>query len=108
MDCDITLSEAAIRRFQEVLGQEGRQAVRLSLRKAGCSGLEYVIEYADAPREGDLRRDFEGFTLFVDSESYPHLRGLRMDFQQDLLSSSFVFDNPNKKGECGCGLSFTV
>jgi len=107
--CTITLSDAAIAQFQKALHQAGKQAARLSLRKAGCSGLEYVVDFADAAQTGDLTVEQEGFTLYVDPESYTMaLQGLHIDYQQDLLSSSFVYRNPNQKGECGCGVSFTV
>jgi iron-sulfur cluster assembly protein len=83
--------------------------IRLSVRRAGCSGYEYVMAFAPVPELGDMVRHFDGFDLYVDSESYAAaLKGVRVDFQQDMLSSAFVFINPNKKGECGCGMSFNV
>lgn len=106
---DIELSEAACERVRTVLGAEGKHALRIGLSEAGCSGLEYVLDYADLPREGDLVKQFDGFQLFVDGSSYEKaLAGLKVDFQQDMLSAAFVFQNPNKTGECGCGASFTV
>jgi len=79
------------------------------VREAGCSGYEYVMDYADTPQDGDLVRHYEGFDLYVDADSYAKaLNGLTVDYQQDLLSSGFVYINPNKKGECGCGASFSV
>ena len=108
-DVNISLTDAAVLRLQQELHKAGKQAVRLFVREAGCSGLEYVIDFAESGRENDLKKSFEGFDLFVDDESYRKaLTGLEIDFQQDLLSSSFVFNNPNKKGECGCGISFTI
>ncbi len=83
--------------------------LRLAVRPAGCSGLEYVLDYADTPQAGDLEMVFEGFVLYVDGESYDRaLYGLTVDFHRDPLSSGFVYINPNKKGECGCGASFSV
>lgn len=109
VQADIELTEAACERVRSVLAAEGKPALRISLSEAGCSGLEYVLDYADLPREGDLVKQFDGFQLFVDSNSYERaLAGLKVDFQQDVLSSAFVFHNPNQKGECGCGASFTV
>lgn len=107
--CDISLSDAAIAQFRKVLNEQNRKAVRLSLRKSGCSGYEYLIDYADTAEPGDVSCPFEGFTFYVDGEAYElALKGLCIDFQQDLLSSSFVYNNPNQKGECGCGISFTI
>lgn len=106
---DIELTEAARERVRALLLKEKKRALRISLNEAGCSGLEYVLDYADLPLENDLIAEFEGFKLFVDAASYEQaLTGLKIDFQQDMLSAAFVFDNPNKKGECGCGISFTV
>jgi len=106
---DIHLTDAALTRLRTVLRETGRRGVRLAVKSAGCSGLEYVMDYADAPEKDDLVREYDGFSLFVDRESYAMaLQGLHIDFQQDALSAAFVFNNPNKKGECGCGASFSV
>ncbi|MDX8395631.1 MAG: iron-sulfur cluster assembly accessory protein [Mariprofundaceae bacterium] len=109
MNVDVTLTDAACEQLKKSLSEKGRSAVRLSVREAGCSGLEYVIDYADEPKNDDLRCEYDGFSLFVDGESYEQaLVGLIVDYQQDMMSSAFVFQNPNKKGECGCGVSFTI
>lgn len=106
---DIQLTDTAIRRMRQQAAAKGVAGIRLSLREAGCSGLEYVVDFCDAPLSGDHVLCFEGFSLFVDADSYAKaLTGLVIDFEQDLMSSAFVFRNPNKKGECGCGVSFTV
>ena len=68
-----------------------------------------MLEEVDAGQDGDLCYEQDGVRLLVDAESYAKaLTGLHIDFQQDMLSSAFVYQNPNKKGECGCGISFTV
>lgn len=106
---DIELTDAARDRVRKMLQAEGKHALRISVKAAGCSGLEYVLDYADTPSDGDLIAEFEDFRLFADSASYGKaLAGLKIDFQQDMLSAAFVFNNPNKKGECGCGVSFTI
>jgi len=106
---DIQLTDAAIKRMRQQAAEKGMAGIRLSLREAGCSGLEYVVDFCDAPVAGDHVLALDGFSLFVDAESYQRaLSGLVIDYEQDLLSSAFVFRNPNKKGECGCGVSFTV
>jgi len=106
---DISLSDAACEQLKISLAAAGKKAVHLSVREAGCSGLEYVMDYADEPLESDLERKFDGFSLYVDKDSYAKaLAGLQVDYQKDVLSSAFVYHNPNKKGECGCGVSFTI
>jgi len=106
---DIQVTAAAQNRMHQQIADKGVAGIRLSLRESGCSGLEYVMDFCDAPESGDHVLDFDGFSLFVDAASYEQaLNGLVIDFEQDVLSSAFVFRNPNKKGECGCGVSFTV
>jgi len=106
---DIHLTDAAIARMREQSRKQGRAGIRLSVREAGCSGLEYVVDFSDSPENGDFVLPFDGFSLYVDADSYAKaLKGLTVDFQRDALSSGFVFINPNKKGECGCGVSFSV
>jgi len=109
MTVAITLTEAAEHQMAHVLQQVAKKAIRLSVRKAGCSGLEYVMDDVNEPEESDLILTFDTFSLFVDATSYEKaLQGLQIDYQKDALSSAFVYHNPNKKGECGCGISFTV
>jgi iron-sulfur cluster assembly protein len=108
-DVNISLTEKAQKQMVYALKQAGKKGVRLSVREAGCSGLEYVMDYADAPLASDLVCDYDGFSLYVDAESYQKaLVGLQIDYEQDVLSSAFVYNNPNQKGECGCGISFTI
>jgi len=106
---DIHLTDAAIARMREQIRHQDCVGIRLSVKESGCSGLEYVVDFSDTPKTGDFVLPFDGFSLYVDAESYGKaLAGLTVDFQQDALSSAFVFINPNKKGECGCGVSFSV
>jgi len=106
---DIHLTDAAAARMHVQVEQQQCTGIRLTVKPAGCSGLEYVMDFSNAPETGDLVLPFDGFSLYVDADSYQQaLHGLTIDFQQDALSSNFVFINPNKKGECGCGVSFSV
>jgi len=109
MDVDIQLTDAARARMHALLQDGAHRGMRLCVRQAGCSGYEYVLDYTDMPAADDLRVPLEHGVLYIDRESYETaLKGLRIDFQQDVLSSSFVYDNPNKTGECGCGVSFSI
>jgi len=107
---DIHVSEAAQGRLRLAVAERGGdcKGVRLSVKPGGCSGFEYVMDYGVSPEAGDLVRQFEGFCLYVDTESYRVLTGLSLDYEESMLASGFTFSNPNKKGECGCGASFTV
>ncbi len=106
---EIHLTPAAIAQFETKLAEAGKKAVRLSLREAGCSGLEYVLDFEDQAEAGDLAAEFDGVTVYIAEQFYDNaIKGLEIDYQEDMLSSSFVFKNPNKKGECGCGKSFSA
>jgi len=106
---DIELTGAAMKQLLHKVTQQGCVGVRIAVREAGCSGFEYVMDYVGAPSDQDYVKTYDGFSVFIDAESYAKaLAGLRLDYQEDLLSAGFVFTNPNKKGECGCGTSFTV
>ena len=106
---DIELTTPAVTRIAQIVAQAAKTGLRLSVKEAGCSGLEYVMDTVDGPESGDLEKEYEGFTLYVDADSYSQaLKGLKLDFQKDVLSSAFVYQNHNPKGSCGCGISFSV
>ena len=108
-ELDIELTEAALEHMRASVLDEKVAGIRLSVREAGCSGLEYVMDYAAGPEAGDYVKAYDDFSVFIDADSYKQaLCGLRLDYQKGALSAGFVFSNPNKKGECGCGQSFTV
>jgi len=82
--------------------------VKLSTPRRGCSGLAYSVDYVTAADPFDERIETPGGTLFVDGGSILYLIGSRMDWVEDDFTAGFVFQNPNAKGSCGCGESFTV
>ncbi len=106
----ITLTPAAEARIAQLLASApGPVAgVRLSTPRRGCSGLAYALDYATEPRPGDEAIVTPSGTLFVDGASLLYLIGSVMDWREDDFSAGFVFENPNAKGSCGCGESFTV
>ena len=87
---------------------EGTIGVKLSTPKRGCSGLAYSVDYVSDAKPFDERIDTSGGTLFVDGGSILYLVGSTMDWVEDDFAAGFVFANPNAKGACGCGESFTV
>ena len=87
---------------------EGAIGVKLSTTKRGCSGLAYSVDYVTEAKPFDERIDTPGGTLFVDGGSILYLIGSTMDWVEDDFVAGFVFNNPNAKGACGCGESFTV
>jgi iron-sulfur cluster assembly protein len=82
--------------------------VKLSTPRRGCSGLAYSVDYVTETKPFDERIDTPGGTLFVDGGSILYLIGSTMDWVEDDFTAGFVFNNPNAKGSCGCGESFTV
>lgn len=84
------------------------EGIRVGVRTAGCSGLAYVLEFVDDPDPNDQKFDSNGVNVFVDPKSMVYLNGLQMDYVKEGLNEGFKFSNPNQKGECGCGESFTV
>ena len=87
---------------------EGAIGVKLSTPRRGCSGLAYSVDYVTKAKPFDERIDTAGGTLFVDGGSILYLIGSTMDWVEDDFTAGFVFANPNAKGSCGCGESFTV
>jgi iron-sulfur cluster assembly protein len=105
----ISLTESAANRVKSFLAARGTGiGLRLGVRKTGCSGFAYVVNYAEAPEPGDAVFEDRGVRLFVDSASLTLLDGTIVDFVKQGLNEAFRFSNPNVKGECGCGESFSV
>jgi iron-sulfur cluster assembly protein len=82
--------------------------VKLSTPRRGCSGLAYSVDYVTEADKFDERIETPGGTFFIDGASVLYLVGSTMDWQDDDFTAGFVFENPNAKGACGCGESFTV
>lgn len=106
----VTLTPAAEARIAALMAKapDGAIGVKLSTPRRGCSGLAYSVDYVSAANAMDERIDTPGGTLFIDGASVLYLIGSRMNWVEDDFSAGFVFDNPNAKGACGCGESFTV
>jgi iron-sulfur cluster assembly protein len=105
----ISLTESAAQRVRTFLTARGHGAgLRLGVRKTGCSGFAYVVNYADEVRPDDLVFEDRGVKVYVDPSSLPLVDGTIVDFVKQGLNEAFRFRNPNVKGECGCGESFNV
>lgn len=105
----ITLTENAATRVQNFLAKRGRGiGVRLGVRKTGCSGFAYVVDFADAIDDTDAVFEDRDIKVVVSRDHLPYLDGTELDFARNGLNETFVFHNPNVKEECGCGESFTV
>lgn len=105
----ISLTPAAADRVRHFLATRGQGlGLRLGVRKTGCSGFAYVVHYADETHPDDLVFEDHGVRVYVDPESLALIDGTEVDFVKQGLNEAFKFRNPNTKGECGCGESFTV
>lgn len=82
--------------------------LRVGIKKTGCSGYAYLVDYVDAIRTDDEVFDQEGIKVVVDRESLKLIDGTEVDFVKQGINEAFKFRNPNVKGECGCGESFSV
>ena len=105
----ISLTSNAATRVRTYLAKRGSGVgLRLGVRKSGCNGWAYTIDYADAVQPHDVVFDHAGVKVIVDPESLELIDGTEIDFVKDGLNEAFKFRNPNIKGECGCGESFSV
>lgn len=106
----LNLTVAAEARIADLMARApaGSVGVKLSTPRRGCSGLAYSVDYVAEAKPFDERIDTPGGTLFVDGASILYLVGSKMDWVEDDFAAGFTFENPNAKGACGCGESFTV
>ena len=106
----VLLTPSAEARVAKLMSEapEGAIGVKLSTPRRGCSGLAYSVDYIDAASPLDERIETPGGLFFIDSASVLYLIGSTMDWVEDDFTAGFVFNNPNAKGTCGCGESFTV
>jgi iron-sulfur cluster assembly protein len=105
---EITMTDRAAEKIRALLAgaKEGR-GLRVKVVEGGCSGFEYKME-VDSPAVEDQVFEKNGARVLLDSKSILHLNGTELDYKSELMQSGFVFNNPNVKGTCGCGTSFSA
>lgn len=106
----IHISESAAEHVRQFMHVEHKEAavLRVGVKGGGCSGLTYMLDLVDAPRDEDKVIEEQGVTLCVDKKSYVFLAGTTLDYSGGLNGKGFVFNNPNAKTTCGCGTSFST
>lgn len=110
MPTPVVLTEKAAEMVKKAKEQEGllTHGLRIGVIGGGCSGLQYLLDFAEQPSEEDFVSEQHGVTVFVDPFSASHLVGTEIDYIDGLQGSGFKFNNPNVQRSCGCGSSFST
>jgi iron-sulfur cluster assembly protein len=106
----LSLTDAAAARAQELISasQKPIAALRVGVKNGGCAGMSYTMDFVEKIEPFDEVVDDKGVKIIVDPKALMFLLGTQMDFQSDKLGASFVFNNPNQTGSCGCGESVSI
>jgi len=106
----MSLTDAAVHQVQALLAKRDKPSagIRVGVKSGGCSGMKYFVEYADEKNQFDEVIQEKGVTVFIDPKALMYLIGTKMDYIEEQFKSGFTFTNPNQKGQCGCGSSFSV
>lgn len=104
------LTQAAAARVKELMAASDKpvKGLRVGIKNTGCSGMSYVMDYAEEKAPHDEVVEDQGVTIFIDAKSVMFLLGTEMDFVEDQFGAHFTFNNPNESGRCGCGESFHI
>ena len=106
----VTLTDTAAMHVKRLIEQGDSDVVglRVGVKTAGCSGMQYDVQYATEQKQFEERIEVKGVTLFIDPTAVMFLVGSEMDWEEDKFAARFVFRNPNEVARCGCGESFSV
>jgi iron-sulfur cluster assembly protein len=105
----ISLTEKAANQIKKQLDKRGcGVGLKLGVKKSGCSGYSYTLDYSDSIQNEDTVFEEYGVKVIVQNDDLPFIDGLRLDYRREGINEAFRFDNPNVTGACGCGESFTV
>ncbi len=109
-DSPVALTEVAAAKVHEIAKEEGLegQGLRVQVKGGGCSGFQYDLFFDEKPTDMDLVVESRGVQIFIDPLSAQYLEGTEIDYVEGLSGAGFKFGNPNVKGTCGCGSSFSV
>ena len=106
----VTLTNAAKKRVKEIIAKAEKEyvGIRIGIDNTGCSGHSYKIDYAENKLDGDEEISIDNIKIFVDASATMYILGAKIDNIDNGIESGFIFKNPNEKGRCGCGESFSV
>jgi iron-sulfur cluster assembly protein len=100
----VTLTPAAVRQVARLMAG-GKYGLRIGVKKGGCAGMEYTMEYVEAPETFDEIVEQDGARVLIAPRAQMFLFGTEIDYRASLLEAGFVFNNPNVAEACGCGES---
>lgn len=103
----LKFTSEAENQIKSLVKNGGYSGLRLYMKKYGCSGMSYELEGINSAPQDDIKIDVNGCDFFVESSSKEFLKGCEVDYSRGIFDEGFVFNNPNHKGGCGCGKSFT-
>ena len=101
----IKITPNAIKQVSKLLEAKNKFGLKIGLKKGGCAGMEYTMEFVDDIQKTDEIIEIEGARVIIAPEAQMFLFGTEIDYKTSLLESGFVFNNPNVKEQCGCGES---
>jgi len=105
----VSMTENAAKHVRKSLDKRGKGiGLRLAVRTSGCSGMAYVLEFADQAEAQDQIFESHGLKIVIDPKSLAYLDGTELDYAREGLNEGFKFNNPNVKNSCGCGESFNT
>jgi iron-sulfur cluster assembly protein len=104
----VTLSDAAAERVKAIMAKGDKPYLRVGVTNGGCAGMEYIMDYAEAPEPFDELVEDHDVRILVKADAVMFLLGSVIDHETNRLSSKFVFRNPNQTDACGCGESVTI
>lgn len=105
----VSLTESAAKQIKRQLEKRGKGVgLKLGVRKSGCSGYAYTLDYSDAVEGDDAVFEDFGVKVIVQKNDLPFIDGIQLDYRREGINEAFQFNNPNVTGSCGCGESFTV
>ncbi|MEE3198139.1 MAG: iron-sulfur cluster assembly accessory protein [Pseudomonadota bacterium] len=105
----VSITKSAAKRVQLFMSErKNNVGLRIGVKKTGCSGYAYVVDYADLINADDVIFEEHGVKVVVDPKSLELIDGTEVDFIKEGMNEVFRFRNPKVKGECGCGESFSI
>jgi iron-sulfur cluster assembly protein len=105
----VSLTESAARQIKKQLEKRGKGiGLKLGVRKSGCSGYAYTLDYSDVVAADDAVFEEFGVKVIVQQNDLPIIDGIQLDYRREGINEAFQFNNPNVTGSCGCGESFSV